>query len=147
MPAQRLFSHIDLRVKNGPRALAFYDVLLAEFGFTRVKQPPFDEVEPVWRSEGWAANDEFFGFVVDPEFQPNQNRIALHASSREQVDRVSLVLQSAEAREIDGPADYGGYYATFFEDPDGNRLEVCFLTKHGGLTGAEPQPPGALERS
>ncbi|HEY8297550.1 MAG TPA: VOC family protein [Candidatus Baltobacteraceae bacterium] len=131
----RLLSHIDLRVRDGARALAFYDTLLAEFGFLRVTEPPFTAVEPTWRRERWEANDEFFGFIVDPEFVPNQNRIAFHASSRDQVDRVTDAARKANARDIDGPEDYGGYYASFFEDPDGNRLEVCFLTKHGGLPG------------
>lgn len=45
------------------------------------------------------------------------------------------LLRRAGAQEINGPTDYGGYHATFFEDPDGNRLEVCFLTRHGGLSG------------
>ncbi|MDQ6827034.1 MAG: VOC family protein [Candidatus Eremiobacteraeota bacterium] len=130
---QRLFSHVDLRVRDGPRALKFYDALLAEFGFIRVTQAPFTEAEPTWRREHWEANDEFFGFIVDPEFTANQNRIAFHASSRDQVDRVTVVLRSANAQALDGPMDYCGYYATFFEDPDGNRLEVCFVTKHGGL--------------
>jgi hypothetical protein len=28
----------------------------------------------------------------------------------------------------EGPEDIYGYYAVFFEDPDGNKLEVCYVT-------------------
>jgi catechol 2,3-dioxygenase-like lactoylglutathione lyase family enzyme len=133
---QRLFSHVDLRVRDGAVALKFYDTFLAEFGFVRVTEPPFTDEEPTWRRERWQANDEFFGFIIDPEFVPNQNRIAFHATSREQVDRITHALKEAGARDIDGPADYRGYYATFFEDPDGNKLEVCYLTHHAGLSGS-----------
>ena len=135
---QRLFSHIDLRVRDGVRALAFYDVLLKEFGFSRVEQ--FTKAEPVWRRAKWQANDEFFGFVVDPHFVPNHNRIAFHGSSFDHVDRVTAALRNIDAPELDGPQNYGGsYYATFFNDPDGNRLEVCFLIKHGGVAGDDDQ--------
>jgi catechol 2,3-dioxygenase-like lactoylglutathione lyase family enzyme len=132
---QRLISHVDLRVRDGARALTFYDSLLSEFGFARVTDPPFTEAEPTWRRTRWKANDEFFGFIIDPDFVANENRIAFHATSREQVDRVTATLHDVKARDIDGPQDYDGYYATFFEDLDGNKLEVCFLTKHGGLAG------------
>jgi len=113
----------------------FYDALLNVFGFRRVVTAGFGELEPVWRRVNWKANDEFFGFVVDPEFRPNQNRVAFHAPTRKHVDRATAALRGVDAPNLDGPVDYRGYYATFFDDPDGNRLEVCFLTSHGGLEG------------
>jgi predicted lactoylglutathione lyase len=131
---QRLFSHVDLRVKDVVAATKFYDVFLAEFGFVRVKGV-FSDNEPTWRREHWQANDEFIGLTVDPEFVPNANRIAFHATSPEQVDRATAALQRAGAGDIDGPTDYGGYYATFCDDPEGNKLEVCYLTHHGYVTG------------
>jgi hypothetical protein len=38
------------------------------------------------------------------------------------------VLTKIGARNIEGPSQEGseGYYAVFFEDPAGNRLEVCY---------------------
>lgn len=50
---------------------------------------------------------------------------------------MTATLQKLGAADIDGPEEYDGYYATFFEDPDGNKYEVCYLTKHQGLTGDE----------
>ena len=42
-------------------------------------------------------------------------------------------MQAAQARVLDPPTDYGGqpayskgYYAAFFADPDGIKLEVVF---------------------
>jgi catechol 2,3-dioxygenase-like lactoylglutathione lyase family enzyme len=132
---QRLFSHVDLRVRSVAAVLKFYDAFLAEFGFIRVIEAPFTEEEPTWRREHWRANDEFIGLTADSEFMPNENRIAFHATSREQVDRITHVLRQVGARDVDGPADYHGYYATFFEDPDGNRFEVCYLTHHRRVSG------------
>lgn len=132
---RRLISHIDLRVRDGTRALAFYDAFLREFGFYRVTAPPFTADEPTWRLPGWNANDEFFGFIIDPAFTPNETRIAFHASSTEEVDRCTEAARRAGAKDIDGPQDYDGYYASFFEDTEGNKLEICYLTRHGGLAG------------
>ena len=51
---------------------------------------------------------------------------AFWAESAAVVDRVAEVAARVGARNIEGPMDYeSGYYAVFFEDPCGNRLEVC----------------------
>ncbi|HEY6229616.1 MAG TPA: VOC family protein, partial [Verrucomicrobiae bacterium] len=58
---------------------------------------------------------------------PNENRIAFWAESAADVDRIAKVAARAGARNVEGPMDYApGYYAVFFEDPCGNRLEVCY---------------------
>jgi catechol 2,3-dioxygenase-like lactoylglutathione lyase family enzyme len=45
------------------------------------------------------------------------------------VDRVAKLVREAGGEALEGPevcADYSpGYYAFFFEDPDGNKLEIC----------------------
>jgi predicted lactoylglutathione lyase len=55
---------------------------------------------------------------------------AWFARSRDDVDRVAATLTRIGALEIDGPSEaYGpNYYAVFFQDPDGNMLEICYLT-------------------
>jgi predicted lactoylglutathione lyase len=51
------------------------------------------------------------------------HRIAFWAETREQVDRVAQVVREAGGRNLEGPQiwpEYSpGYYALFFEDPDG----------------------------
>ena len=44
------------------------------------------------------------------------------------------MARAAGARNIEGPEVYEepGYYAVFFEDPDGNKLEVCYRTAGEG---------------
>ncbi len=63
---------------------------------------------------------------------PGSGRIALWAPTREVVDRVAAAAREAGARAVEGPAletEYAPtYYAVFFEDPDGNKLEVCCLS-------------------
>jgi catechol 2,3-dioxygenase-like lactoylglutathione lyase family enzyme len=121
----RLFDHIDLRVKNREAAQQFYAQVLPAIGFGIDKS---GERWGLFEAEGETAVD-FFGFTEEADHQPNGNRIAFWAESRAAVDEVAEVVQRAGGKKLEGPelcADYSpGYYAVFFEDPDGNKLEVC----------------------
>jgi hypothetical protein len=67
--------------------------------------------------------------LMSPRFISNY--YPLWASLASEVDRLAEVVRQAGARNIEGPMQYErGYYAVFFEDPSGNRLEVCYRT-HG----------------
>jgi predicted enzyme related to lactoylglutathione lyase len=84
--------------------------------------------------EGWlqfesgdAEIGEFFGVTESPGHVPNENRIAFWAESVEEVERLAQTVMLAGARNIEGPMPYNeGYHAVFFEDPCGNRFEVCY---------------------
>jgi catechol 2,3-dioxygenase-like lactoylglutathione lyase family enzyme len=55
--------------------------------------------------------------------------LAFHADNREDVNEFHRFLLDLGARILDPPAEYGytpGYYAVFFTDPDGIKLEVVF---------------------
>ena len=122
----RLFDHIDLRVKNRAVAQEFYRQILPAIGFRKDKSA---EEWGLFEAEGGKAVD-FFGFTEDPAHQANETRIAFWAENRAAVDKVAEVVRKAGGRNIEGPelcVEYSpGYYAVFFEDPDGNKLEVCF---------------------
>lgn len=122
----RRFDHIDLRVPRLADVERFYITLLPALGFTR-------KVEV----DGWLqfeAGDgeitEFFGVTESSTHTPNENRIAFWASSKEEVSRIAGVARQAGAKNMEGPMDYEeGYFAVFFEDPCGNRLEICHRVK------------------
>jgi predicted enzyme related to lactoylglutathione lyase len=121
----RRFDHIDLRVPRLSEVARFYEALLPALGFSRDA-----------RVQGWLQYEsaeseitEFFGVTESPDHLPNETRIAFWAESAGDVDRLAEVARRAGARHIEGPSDYeSGYYAVFFEDPCGNRLEVCHRT-------------------
>ena len=74
---------------------------------------------------------EFFGVTESPQHVANESRIAFWADSTAEVDRLADLVVRAGARNVEGP-DYHegpGYYAVFFEDPSGNRLEICNRTE------------------
>ena len=55
--------------------------------------------------------------------------LAFVAESREDVDRLHELLVKIGANVLDPPGEYyeGGYYAVFFADPDGLKLEYVHL--------------------
>jgi catechol 2,3-dioxygenase-like lactoylglutathione lyase family enzyme len=121
-----LIDHIDLRVKDLATARPLYDALMSAMGYSRfdVRGSDINYHQP---DKEWSQ--AFFGLMADPDHQPNGLRIAFRASSREEVDRLAEVARAAGARDVDGPEPYGGsprYYAVFFEDVDGNKLEICY---------------------
>lgn len=123
---RRRFDHIDLRAPRLRDVSPFYEQLLPALGFTRRVL-----------AEGWLqfeASDgeitEFFGVTESASHVPNENRIAFWAESNAEVDRLATVALEAGAQNIEGPMPYEpGYYAVFFDDPCGNRLEVCHRVK------------------
>jgi predicted enzyme related to lactoylglutathione lyase len=119
---RRLYDHIDLRVPRLADVTAFYETLLPALGFTRR-----DEIEDWLQFEG--GDEEittFFGVTESPGHVANENRIAFWAETNAEVDRAAEVARRAGALNVEGPMVHvPGYYAVFFEDPCGNRFEVC----------------------
>lgn len=120
------FGHIDLRVRDLAAAQAFYDELLPALGFTERYHGE--------RWKVWATTDElpwtaYFGITESAEQVANENRVAFAVGSNADVERIADVARAAGALELTGPKEmpYGpGYYAIFFADPSGNRLEVYY---------------------
>jgi len=121
-----LFNHIDFRVSDAQAVRPFYDALMALFGTepTTVRTARYGYT----RRYGPIRAD-FFNVYEDPQARPTATRIALAAPSRAFVDEVARVVRERGARNVDGPAyfeeHHPTFYAVFFEDPLGNRLEVC----------------------
>ncbi len=103
----------------------FYGQLLPELGFTIYSSTG---EWCIWQAPG-TGPVEFFALDESPKHQPNDNRIAFWAASRAEVDRLAEVVRQAGGLNLEGPAlwrEYSpGYYAVFFEDPSGNKLEIC----------------------
>jgi catechol 2,3-dioxygenase-like lactoylglutathione lyase family enzyme len=122
----RYLDHIDLRVRDLARATQFYSQILPLIGFTCDRS---DDTWGTFYSVGRDKPSAFFGFTQDPDHQPNGTRIAFWAETREDVDRIAETVRTAGGRNLEGPEvcrEYSpGYYAFFFEDPDGNKLEIC----------------------
>lgn len=123
---RRLFDHLDLRVRSLAEAKPFYAQLLPALGF-----PDFCEtsIGIAYDASSDHPKPEFVGLIEDPDHRPNATRIAFWADSKEELDRIAAIVVAAGARNVEGPMfcpEYSPtYYGMFFDDPCGNRLEVC----------------------
>jgi predicted lactoylglutathione lyase len=121
-----LFDHVDLRVSDFAKVRALYDALLPAMGYSRISE---DEETICYYTPDRDKSKPFFGIDLDLGHRPNGSRIALFAASREEVDRLAEVARNAGAQAFEAPhlcTEYTPtYYATFFEDADGNKLEIC----------------------
>ena len=119
-----ILDHIDLRVPNLSAVRPFYATLLPALGFTK------NVSEGIWfqfEAEERSCQSRFFGITESPRHAANETRVAFSAASKAEVDRLADVVRRVGGRNIEGPGyDEGpGYYAVLFEDPCGNRLEIC----------------------
>lgn len=138
-------AHIRLNVSKFEECGIFYRKLFAFFGMTVIYESA-DSVYAVGARTGLCVSrvaEQYAGDRFD------QNRIGLHhfcfrARSREDVDEVHAFLQSIKAKIVHPPEDgpwAKGYYSVLFEDPDGIRLEVCFVPGKGNLDPASAEMP------
>ena len=125
-----IISHVDLRVRDRTKATEFYDALLNVLGAVRDEGKSFTtwQIPPPDAPPDWEAT-EWFGITEDPAMTPGPTRIAFDAPSRGTVDAIAVYLPAIGAQNIEPPHEAYGptYYACFFDDPDGNRLEVCHI--------------------
>jgi catechol 2,3-dioxygenase-like lactoylglutathione lyase family enzyme len=121
-----LFDHVDLRVRNLAAVRPLYDALLNALGYT--KHNADDESVGYHQPEETGA-EPFLWLVEDSAHRPGETRIAFAAPTQADVDRLAAIARDAGARQFE-PAqlvtEYGPtYYATFFEDAEGNKVEIC----------------------
>lgn len=121
-----LLDHVDFRVRDFAKSRALYDALLPAMGYTKVNA---DDESAGYHQPGETGAEPFFWLVADPAHKPNGTRVALAAQTRAEVDRLAGIARSAGATAFEAPGlieEYGAkYYATFFEDAEGNKLEIC----------------------
>jgi len=120
--------HIDITVSDLDRSTAFYDRILPLMGFRRTKDAPEGPL--------WAGTHAEIGLVParsireHDRYSPGLHHLAFHAPDRAAVDRFHEQALQLGARVLDRPAEYPeyapGYYAVFFADPDGIKLEYVF---------------------
>lgn len=119
------FGHVDLRVPDLAAAAAFYDALMPALGYTATYH------SPEWR--GYATTDAlpaaaYLAVTEAKDHVPNANRLAFWAADDAEVDRLAAIARAAGARDFEAPEmmPYGPtpYYAAYFADPGGNRLEI-----------------------
>ena len=127
--------HIDLTVSNLERSGPFYDAVLSFLGYRRGHGGEtwidWDMGEPHCPSSvaiRLARSDR-----PHDRYSCGLHHLAWVADSREDVDGLHKLLVAFGATILDAPADYPnyrpGYYALFFADPDGLKLEFVHTAR------------------
>jgi len=143
-------NHIDISVGYPEQSIPFYEAFFTALGYRR-----WPISESAWQGDRpsratWAleyAGGAYFFVEVRParsenrdrkydRYEPGPHHLAFHAASREVVQSVYEAMCEAGATILDPPADYScdpaydeGYFAAFFADPDGLKLEVAFIPR------------------
>ncbi|MDM5292884.1 VOC family protein [Peribacillus simplex] len=121
--------HIELNVSNLHRTVDFWGWFLEEINYE-----PYQE----WESgKSWRLDDMYIVFVqaetrfLDIPYHRGRvglNHLAIHATSRQQVDEITRKLRDRGVTILyaDKHPFAGGkeHYAVFFEDPDRMKVEL-----------------------
>ena len=140
--------HIDLTVNDVARSSEFYGKVLGALGFRLLDQ---DEdvrwgnahltiaIRPAADSQRAAAFDRY---------RVGLHHLALKVRARQHVDEIHRLLVREGVVVLDPPAEYPRYgpryYAVFFADPDGMKLEVVHFPwgywRRAQTEGRDPRP-------
>jgi glyoxylase I family protein len=123
--------HVDLVVSSIGRSLPFYTELLGPLGFNRVAEVEGERGETIWYigGPGTAVGLREAQSDAGPydRYTVGLHHLAFEASSRGVVDERADWLRSQNVELESEPQEYTyipGYYAVFFFDPDGLKLEI-----------------------
>jgi catechol 2,3-dioxygenase-like lactoylglutathione lyase family enzyme len=125
--------HVDLVVSSIERSLPFYRELLGPLGWHGISEVEGERGETIWYLNG---RDSSIGLrEAQSEGANDRYRIGLHHLAIEVMSR-AVVDERAEWLRANGallesePQEYTyspGYYAVFFYDPDGVKLELLHV--------------------
>lgn len=122
------YDHVDARVRDLAAARGLYDALMPALGLSEVREGT-GEIEYYQPGPVNGRSRPLFGVHEDPAHVPNETCIAFSAATPGDVDRLATLARANGAQAIEGPEiPYSSerYYAVFFRDASGNRLEICY---------------------
>jgi len=125
--------HLDMTVSNLKASIAFYDNVLTRLRYQRTDQ--YAGGAPCWLHTGGEgpafsiALHQADNHASHDRYSPGLHHLAFHAERRDEVDIFYDYLVQNGSEILDPPAEYDytpGYYAVFFADPDGIKLELVY---------------------
>jgi glyoxylase I family protein len=126
--------HVDLVVSAIERSLRFYTELLGPLGYHRVSQVEGERGETIWYLSGPGTSIGLREATTDSgpydRYRVGLHHLAFEADSRGQVDDRADWVRTQDVEVESEPQEYSylpGYYATFFYDPDGLKLEIVHV--------------------
>jgi catechol 2,3-dioxygenase-like lactoylglutathione lyase family enzyme len=127
--------HVDLVCRDVERSIAFYRRVLGPLGLGNEAVFPGEREEPIHYLRFPKPGSGSIGLrqaLEDQEFElyaPGFHHLALAVDRRADVDAAHEAAVAAGAEILHAPREFPqyreNYYATFFLDPDGFRVEVA----------------------
>jgi catechol 2,3-dioxygenase-like lactoylglutathione lyase family enzyme len=126
--------HLYIAVSDFGRSEAFYDRVMALLGFRKGDKRIADEPHAHYfnRVMQYTIRPAKRGGPHDP-YAPGLHHVCFQVRDRPAVDEAFRSLRGAGVEATEPrvyPQYHDDYYATFFEDPDGIRLEVVARSRY-----------------
>ncbi len=128
--------HVDLVVSSIERSLPFYRDLLGPLGFHRISEVEGERSETIWYFAGPGTSiglRQAQALGGHDRYRVGLHHLGLEAVSRSVVDERHDWALATGAEIESEPQEYSyspGYYAFFFHDPDGIKLEIVHIPGH-----------------
>lgn len=121
-----MIGYVTVGTNDLPRAAKFYDALAAEMETPRMME---FETFIAWGKPGGAAGIAATKpFDGSPASVGNGVMVALEAKDNAQVDRLYAIALANGGSDEGAPGPRGdGFYAAYFRDPDGNKLNAFVM--------------------
>jgi predicted lactoylglutathione lyase len=122
-----MIGYVTFGVSDLARAATFYDAIAAEMGTSRMMD--FDTFI-AWGTPGGAAGiAATLPFDGKAATAGNGTMVALQAKDKEQVHRLHKIAMTHGGSDEGPPGPRGdaGFYAAYFRDPDGNKLNAFIM--------------------
>lgn len=126
-----MIGYVTLGTNDLARAAPFYDALAAELGASRMMETD--------RLIAWSRPDGSAGIGLTKPFDGqsacigNGVMVALAARDRAQVDRLHAIALAHGGSDEGAPGErWPGFYAGYFRDPDGNKLNAFIMEQAAG---------------
>ena len=127
--------HVDIVVSSLERSLPLYRDFLRPLGYVEAYEVVGERGEPIWYLDGEGVGAslgirEAQAGGAHDRYAVGLHHLAFEASSRELVDERFRWARDQGLEIESEPREWPyvpGYYAAFFHDPDGIKLEVVFV--------------------
>ncbi|HRK64093.1 MAG TPA: VOC family protein [Terricaulis sp.] len=121
-----MIGYVTLGTNDLARGAAFYDTLCGALGVARMMENE--------QFIAWGVPDGGAGIGLTKPFDGeaatvgNGVMVALECKSREQVDQLHALALSLGGKDEGAPGErWPGFYAGYFRDPDGNKLNAFIM--------------------
>ncbi|RIB21480.1 Glyoxalase/Bleomycin resistance protein/Dihydroxybiphenyl dioxygenase [Gigaspora rosea] len=131
-PVLGTIHHFCICISDYKKSVEFYDSFLPKLGYKMIRN---NDIYSSWVNQSLGQfvitkPKEEYKDIQHTRYAVGYHHLAWNATSKEEVDKFYEFLVEKNYKILDAPKDYNYapvYYAVFWEDPDGFKLELCYV--------------------